>query len=191
MPDDDACSDGDVEGMLGAELGDFQTAVRGINDFLMNAFDFVAKDNSVFLIRSGREGLEHRGTVGLFDGEDLIALRLQGIDSLKSRRVIMPGDAVFCPQGGLVDLCAGRRGRNATEIDSLNTEGIASAENATHVVHRSHIVKNDHQRQFLGLTELFYREALHLYRTKFLQLSAEFIAKRDGEHLVMDSIGAA
>jgi hypothetical protein len=58
-------------------------------------------------------------------------------------------------------------------------------------VHRSHIVKNDHQRQFLGLTELFYREALHLYRTKFFQLSAEFVAKRDGEHFVMDSIGAA
>jgi hypothetical protein len=58
-------------------------------------------------------------------------------------------------------------------------------------VHGSYIVKHDHQRQFFGLTELFYRETMHLYRTKFLQLSAEFIAKRDGEHFVMDSIGAA
>ena len=78
VPDDDACSDGNVEGVLGAELGNFQAAVRSINDFLMDALDFVAENDSVFLIRSGRERLEHRGTMSLFDGEDFIALRLQG-----------------------------------------------------------------------------------------------------------------
>ena len=150
MPDDDACSDGDVEGMLGAELGDFQAAIGGINDFLMNAFDLVAKDNNVFLIRSGRERLEHRGTMSLFDGEDFIARRLQGINSLKSRRIIVPGDAVLSTQGGLMDLSAGRRRGDAAEIDSLNAEGIARAEDTAHVV----------------------REALHLYRTKFLQITS-------------------
>ena len=169
VPDDDAGSDGNVEGVLGAKLGNLQTAIRGINDFLMNAFDLVAKDDSVFLIRSGREGLEHRGAVSLFDGEDFITLRLQGLDSLKSRRVIMPDDAVFSPQSGLVDLCAGRRRGNATEINCLNEKGIRSAEDAAHVMHGAYIIKNDHQRQFFGLTELLNRKTLHLYRAKLLQ----------------------
>lgn len=172
VPDDDACSDGNVEGVLGAELGNFQAAVRSINDFLMDALDFVAENDSVFLIRSGRERLEHRGTMSLFDGEDFIALRLQGLKSLKSRRIIMPGDTVFSPQGGLVNLCAGRRRGDAAEIDSLNEKGIRSAEDAAHVMHGAYIIKNDHQRQFLGLTELLHREALHLYRTKFLQITS-------------------
>ena len=191
MPDDDACSDGDIEGVLGAELGDFQAAIRSINDFLMDALDFVAENDSVFLIRSGRERLEHRGTMSLFDGEDFIALRLQGLKSLKSRRVIVPGDAVLSTQGGLMDLSAGRRRGDAAEIDSLNAEGIARAEDTAHVVHRPHIVENDHQWQLLRLPELFYREALHFYCTKLFQLSAKFIAKRDGEHFVMDSVGTA
>ena len=50
MPDDDAGGDGDIEGVLGAELGNFQAAVRSINDFLMDALDFVAENDSVFLI---------------------------------------------------------------------------------------------------------------------------------------------
>ena len=169
VPDDNASRDGDVEGVLGAELGNFKTAVRGIDHFLVNAFDFVAEDNNVFFIRSGREGLEHRGAMSLFDGEDFIALGFQGIDGLKSRRIIMPGDAVFSPQGGLVNLCAGRRRGDATEIDSLNEKGIRSAEDAAHVMHGAYIIKNDHQRQFLGLTELLNRKTLHLYRAKLLQ----------------------
>ena len=169
VPDDDAGSDGNVEGVLGAELGDFQAAIRSINDFLMDALDFVAENDSIFLIRSGRERLEHRGTMSLFDGEDFIAQGFQGFNSLKSRRIIMPCDAVFSPQSGLVDLCAGRRRGNATEINCLNEKGIRSAEDAAHVMHGAYIIKNDHQRQFFGLTELLNRKTLHLYRAKLLQ----------------------
>ena len=34
-------------------------------------------------------------------------------------------------------------------------------------MHRAYIVEYYHQRQFLSLTEFFYRQALHLYRAKF------------------------
>ena len=124
VPDDDACSDGNVEEVLGAELGNLQAAVRGIDNFLMNAFNLIAEDNSIFLVRSGREVLQHRGAVGLLDREDLIALRLQLINSFQSRWIIVPGDAVLSPKGGLVDLCMRRRGGDATETDSLNEKGI-------------------------------------------------------------------
>jgi hypothetical protein len=36
-------------------------------------------------------------------------------------------------------------------------------------MHGAYIIKNDHQRQFLGLTELLNRKTLHLYRAKLLQ----------------------
>ena len=169
MPNDNAGRDGNVEGVLGAELGNLQAAVRGIDNLLMNAFNLIAEDNSIFLVRSGREVLQHRGAVGLLDREDLIALRLQLINSFQSRWIIVPGDAVLSPKGGLVDLCMRRRGGDATETDSLNEKGIRGTENTAHVVHGADIVKNDHQWQFLSLTELLYREPLHLYRTKLFQ----------------------
>ena len=169
MPNDDASRDGNVEGVLGAELGNLQAAVGGIDNLLMNAFNLIAEDNSVFLVRSGREVLQHRGAVGLFDGEDLIVLRLQLINSFQSRWIIVPGDAVLSPKGGLVDLCMGWRRGDATETNSINEKGIRSSEDAAHVVHGTDIVKNDHQWQFLSLTELLYREPLHLYRAKLFQ----------------------
>ena len=99
-----------------------------------------------------------------------------------------PGDAVLSPQGSLVDLRAGRCGGDATEVDSLHSEGVRGTEDTADIVHRSHIVEHHHQWQLFRLSEFLYREALHLYRAKLLQLQAKFIAKCDGEHFVMDSI---
>ena len=53
VPDDDAGSDGNVEGVLGAELGNLKTAVAGIDHLLMDALDLIAEDDSIFLIRRG------------------------------------------------------------------------------------------------------------------------------------------
>ena len=47
LPDDDAGGGADVEGVLGAELGDFDAAVGGVDNFLVDAFDFVAEDEGV------------------------------------------------------------------------------------------------------------------------------------------------
>ena len=52
FPDDDAGGGADVEGVLGAVLGDFDATIGGINDFLMDSFDFVAEDESVFGVDS-------------------------------------------------------------------------------------------------------------------------------------------
>ena len=52
FPDDDASSGADVEGVLGAKLGDLDATIGGINDFLMDSFDFIAEDESVFGVDS-------------------------------------------------------------------------------------------------------------------------------------------
>ena len=36
MPDDDTCSDGDIQGMLGTKLWNLQTTIRGIDYFLVS-----------------------------------------------------------------------------------------------------------------------------------------------------------
>lgn len=77
VPDDDAGGDGNVHGMLGAELRNLKTAIAGIDYFLMDTLDLVAENNGVFLVGSRREMLEHRGTVSLFDGINLITIGLQ------------------------------------------------------------------------------------------------------------------
>ena len=47
MVDDDASCDADVHGVLGAKLRNLQTAVGGVDDFLMHALYLVAQDNSI------------------------------------------------------------------------------------------------------------------------------------------------
>jgi hypothetical protein len=82
--------------------------------------------------------------MSLFDGKDFIALSFQLTDSLKSCRIIAPGDTVLCAKGSLVNLCAGRRGGDATETNTLYSEGIACTEDAADIMHRSHIVEHHH-----------------------------------------------
>ena len=74
MPNDDAGGDGDVQGVLGAELWNLQTAITGINHFLMNALHFIAEDNGIFLACQRCEVLKHGGAMGLFNGKNLITL---------------------------------------------------------------------------------------------------------------------
>ena len=63
LPDDDASGGADVERVLGAKLRNLDATIGGIDHFLVNSLDFIAKDNSVF-------GVEPPPTP-LFRGEKL------------------------------------------------------------------------------------------------------------------------
>ena len=58
MPDDNASSGADVEGVLGAELRNLDAAIGSIDHLLMHPFDLVAEDDGVArtLFNSPREG---------------------------------------------------------------------------------------------------------------------------------------
>lgn len=47
LPNDDACGDGNVHRVLGAELLDFEASVAGIDHLLMHALHLIAQDNGV------------------------------------------------------------------------------------------------------------------------------------------------
>ena len=48
FPDDDASGDGDIHGVLGAELRDFEASVGEVDDALVNALHLVAENHSIF-----------------------------------------------------------------------------------------------------------------------------------------------
>ena len=63
FPDDNAGGGADIEGMLGAKLRNLDATIGGIDHFLVNSLDFIAKDEGVF-------GVEPPPTP-LFRGEKL------------------------------------------------------------------------------------------------------------------------
>ena len=49
MPNDNASSNGDIQGVLSAELGNLQTTITGIDHFLMDTLYLVAENNCILL----------------------------------------------------------------------------------------------------------------------------------------------
>lgn len=48
VPEGDAGADGDVEGVLGAELGDFEADLAGVDNVGIDAVNFMPGDDGVF-----------------------------------------------------------------------------------------------------------------------------------------------
>lgn len=48
LPNDDTCGDGNVHGMLSAELWDFEATVGVVDDALVNALHLIAENNGIF-----------------------------------------------------------------------------------------------------------------------------------------------
>ena len=48
MPEDDTDTDGDIQGVLGAELRDFQTEIRGIDHILTHSCDLISEYDGIF-----------------------------------------------------------------------------------------------------------------------------------------------
>lgn len=171
-PDDDACRGGDIEGVLGAVLRDFETAVAMVNNLLMYAFYFISEDYGILLSFLWSEIIEHGGTVALLYCKYLIALLMERLESFESGREILPIYAIFCSESCLVNLllcfqCAfpcrlkGRRvcdmslidriwrGGDATKIYALHAESIACAEYAAYIIQRTDVIKHHNEGQFL------------------------------------------
>lgn len=97
MPEDYSGCDGDVEGMLGAELRDFESEVRGIHDILGHALYLVAEDEGVFvaIIEIRDELVKWHRVNGLFDADRCIALPVKFGDCVQRAVGIFPRHAVF------------------------------------------------------------------------------------------------
>ena len=97
MPEDYSSCDGDVEGMFGAELRDFESEVRGIYNILGHALYLVAEDEDVFvaILEIRDELVKWHRVNGLFDADHCIALSVKFGDCVQRAVGIFPRHAVF------------------------------------------------------------------------------------------------
>ena len=107
--------------MLGAELWDFDAAVAGIDDLLVDAEDLVSEDDGYLVARveACAHLLECEGVMRLFDGIDGEALAAELVDGVERVRVIVPSDGLFGSEGGLVYLVVGGAAAYAAEGDAV------------------------------------------------------------------------
>ena len=80
LPQDDADGYGDVQGVFGAELRDFDAAVGSVDGFLLHSFHFVSEYQGVFPVRGDAEIFEGGGVFRLFDGKYLVSFAFQSGD---------------------------------------------------------------------------------------------------------------
>ena len=99
MPEDHADRDGDVEGVLGTVLRNFQREITCVDDVLADAVDFVSEDYGIFGIRGRPEGIQLDGADGLLDGHEGVALFPEPADGLQGVVGVLPRDAVFGAEG--------------------------------------------------------------------------------------------
>ena len=141
MPEDDADGDADIERMLRAPLGDFQREIGCIYDALLHAVHFVSENERVTIARNGLEIIKFDGVDSLFDRYHGIALSLEGLYRILCFGIMLPVDAVLCPEGGLVDLCRRWYGAYAAEDDSVRLEGVGCTKCGPDVMGAADIVE--------------------------------------------------
>ena len=153
--------------MLGAILPDFDTSVRGIDDFLVYPLHLIAQDDGIPAARLRLEIFGRDTALSLLDGIDGIAPLLQFLYRFQRGGKIAPGNALLSPQGRLVHLLARRLCTDATEIDSLHPEGIAGAEHTAHIIDGTYIIQHHNERLLFRLLVFFNGETHHLLRSQF------------------------
>ena len=167
FPHDDASGDGDIHGMLRAVLRDFEGGISGVDHILANTFHFVAEDEGIALGGVDAEGVEFQAAFHLLNGKHFVAFALQALNSVERVFKIFPTDAVFSAEGGFVDFCGRRTGRDAAEPYALKAESIGGAEHAAYVVQAADIVEDDDEGKFLRLVKRLDVHAVEFFNGEF------------------------
>lgn len=167
FPHDDASGDGDIHGMLRAVLRDFEGGIGGIDHILTNTFHFVAENEGIALGGVGAEGVELQATFHLLNGKHFVAFALQALNSVECVFKIFPTDTVFSAEGGFVNFCGRRTGRDAAEPYALKAESIGGAEHAAYVVQATDIVEDDDEGKFLRLVKRLDVHAAEFFNGEF------------------------
>src|SRR5690554_4072 len=157
FPKDDAGGDRYVEGVLGAVLRDFDAGVAAVDDRLLYAFYFVAKNEGVALIGVCFKVAQRDAFIYLFNGYGEVALLPERIDGVEGAVKIAPADCVFGAQRSFVDFVVGRGGGNATQVYGLEAESIGRAEHTAYVMETAYVIENGDDAMFGGRFKLFWR----------------------------------
>ena len=156
--------------MFGAELGDFDAGVGGVDGFLLHAFHFVAEDKSIFFVRADLEVFEGGGVFRLFDGTDAVAFSLELLHDGKRVAPVFPSDGIFCAEGGFVHFAVFGGGGDAAEVDFLDPEGIGGTEYGADVVLAADVVEHNNDGEFARCFELLGADAVQFFVLQFAEV---------------------
>ena len=160
MPENDAGGDGDVEGVLGAELGNFKAGIGEIDGLLLYSADFVAEDEGGRTVGGKVKVREGNAAFGLLDGVEGVAFGAEMVEGVKGVGEMLPRNGFLGTEGGFVDFAVGRGGGNAAEVEGLEAEGVGGAEDGADVVKAADVVEHENNGGFGGLAVLFGGEAV-------------------------------
>ena len=167
MPEDDTDTDGDIQGVLGAELRDFQTEIRGIDHILTHSCDLISEYDGIFTAFLRPECVQHDGTHGLFGADDGIAALLEATYCLHGVVHMFPCHAVLGPQGRFVDFCRRRNGADAAQPYFVDLERIRCPECGTHIMCAPDVVQHDNKSRIRQFPVFFSRHSAKFDVQKF------------------------
>ena len=153
-PQNDAARNRDVDRMLGPGLRDFDGPVAPVDGLLPHAVDLVAEDERITRPRIDGQRVEHRRALDLLDGQHLVAVGVQAVDTRFGGLVIAPRHGQLRAQRRFMDVAVGRHGRNPAQGDMLHGESVPRAEERPHVLQRTDVVEHDRNGHLLHRGEL-------------------------------------
>lgn len=142
LPEEEAGGDGDVEGVLGAFLGDLDAEVGHIDYALVDAVDFVAGYYGYFCAFGIGEVGEVDAPFDLFENDYHITFAAEGLDGFGGCWEIAPGYRPFGTEGCLVYFRGGWGGRDTAQAQVVDAEGVGSAENRAYIVEGAYVVEH-------------------------------------------------
>ena len=122
MPENYADTDGDIEGMFGTELGDFQTKVTFIDHILSHSIDLISEHNCIFHPGLRNKCIKHDRLCGLLCRHNDIPFFFQTADSLEGVICMFPLNTVLRTQGGFVNFRRRRDGTDSAEPKFVGLE---------------------------------------------------------------------
>ena len=122
MPENYTYTDGDIEGMFGAELGNFQAKVTLIDHVLPHSIDLISEHNCIFHPGLRNKCIKHHRLGGLLCRHNDVSFFFQTADSLKSVINMLPLHTVLRTQGGFMNLRRRRDGTDSAEPQFVGLE---------------------------------------------------------------------
>ena len=136
FPHDDGGRAGDIEGVLGAVLGNLEAAVAGIDYLLTHALYLIAHHQRDLAVGNVPVG-QHRTPLYLLHRQYSVPFSMKLMDSVEGLLIILPRYRVLCAEGGLVNLYRWRTTSDTAQHQSAEPEGVCRTKYTTDIVDTS------------------------------------------------------
>src|SRR5690554_1295126 len=168
IPQNDAAANGDIEGMLGAELLDFYAPVHDLHHFVAHPFHLIAEHQRRLWIEGPWSIPQDHRAPNLFHRVHAESLPLQFLHGIDRGIVVLPIHGVSRSEGRFVDLPVRWYGGNAAEMHFFTSKGVHGAKYGTYVLGTADVVEDDVNGQLFRRAEGFGVQSAQSFIRYFL-----------------------